>query len=167
MSRRRTNTSSILDTSAATTGGAAVVSSHDNVVMSNNTPKSDYVHYLLSYEGMVRHQDLEFDATSGHMKNMFERSQILGGKNIANGEINTRAAVEDSPRGMLTYLQMRRCLLRVGVNWNRSLHPRDADYDDDVSEFGGQLGKNDIIATDSQLIMLLKKLVEEFKEEMV
>ena len=90
-----------------------------------------------------------------------------------------------APEGMLTYLQMRRCLLRLGYTWNRSLPTSTTSntsdqYDDDVSVMsassantgsgskttsGGASSSStaaarDIIATDAQLIMLLTTLVE-------
>lgn len=129
--------------------------------------KSETVNYLLLYEAMVRHQDLEFDATHDHISLTIKRIQRLGRKSASNNNNNNikneNAAAEEenedgAPPGMLTYLQMRRCLLRLGYTWNRSLLPaRDAgaasvgggsnfggasqgggprlyhDYDDDVS----------------------------------
>ena len=82
------------------------------------------------------------------------------------------------PEGMLSYLEMRRCLLRLGYTWNRSLGVGQSTYDDDVSVasvnssstfLSGQntatasnvsASARDIIATDAQLIMLLTTLVE-------
>ncbi|KAL7485054.1 hypothetical protein ACHAW6_010656 [Cyclotella cf. meneghiniana] len=90
---------------------------------------------------------------------------------------------EDAPEGMLTYLEMRRCLLRLGYAWNRSL-PQSAPgtsshfYDDDSISIasgkssssrvsgasgrvlGGKRKKRDVLATDNQLIMLISILVE-------
>lgn len=129
----------------------------------------------MSYEGMVRHQDLEFNATYGHMKHIFKRIQTLGCKKNADGEISYYG---ENPKGMLTYLQIRRCLRRMGVGWNRSLPSNNGSqeeyYDDDVSVLsfnstgslhsghsgGGSVGRSDILATDAQLIMLLTTLVE-------
>lgn len=82
--------------------------------------KSETVNYLLLYEAMVRHQDLEFDATHEHIALTIGRIQHLGRKSVTNKN-NENAAEEDAPKGMLTYLQMRRCLLRLGYTWNRSL----------------------------------------------
>ncbi|KAL7528290.1 hypothetical protein ACHAXR_003295 [Thalassiosira sp. AJA248-18] len=176
----RTNSSTSIDTSAATMGGTnnAATVSNSNIEKSqslaselSNTNKSDYVNYLMSYEGMVRHQDLEFNATSGHIKCIFERIQTLGSKKAADGDIDTTGE-SSLPRGMLTYLQLRRCLIRMGVGWKRSSSDS-ADYDDDVSVLsfnstsslhsgmsGGSTSRSDIIATDAQLIMLLTTLVE-------
>ena len=141
--------------------------------------KSETVNYLLLYEAMVRHQDLEFDATHDHIKLTVDRIKHLGRKNT-RGE---PALVDEAPQGMLTYLEMRRCLLRLGYTWNRSLPVASSSssqnyYDDDISVasvnssstfLSGQNTANasnvsasarDIIATDAQLIMLLTTLVE-------
>eukprot|EP00984_Skeletonema_dohrnii_P025528 scaffold14709_cov173-Skeletonema_dohrnii-CCMP3373.AAC.4 len=75
--------------------------------------KSDTVNYLLLYEAMVRHQDLEFDATSDHIKNIVDRIRTLG-KPSPHQQDEERV-----PKGMITYRQMRRCLLRLGYTWNR------------------------------------------------
>ena len=152
--------------------------------MSTSTSvKSDTVNYLLLYEAMVRHQDLEFDATSDHIKNIVERIQSLGKpspQQQSEGHV---------PKGMITYRQMRRCLLRLGYTWNRSAANTKTNaavdnyyYDDDnisvisnnssstrasggaLSNTSGSAGGfgnvRDIIATDAQLIMLLTTLVE-------
>lgn len=193
---RRTSSSASIDTSAAISGAsvsAAVSSSHDNphallpsngstAANNNDNTKasSSYVQYLLSYEGMVAGQDLEFEATAGHLKRIFERIQTLGtiGKKKSK---KTSGGIDDGnppPKGMLTYLQMRRCLLRMGIGWHHSSFPAAQDpafeYDDDeisVLSFnstssrrsgssGGSRSRSDIISTDSQLLMLLTKLVE-------
>jgi hypothetical protein len=141
--------------------------------------KSETVSYLLLYEAMVRHQDLEYDATHDHMKLTVDRIKYLGRPNKNNNE---PALVDEAPSGMLSYVEMRRCLLRLGYTWNRSLPAStsaQADYDDDVSVasvnssstlLSGQnvssttsnvsASARDIIATDAQLIMLLTTLVE-------
>ena len=145
----------------------------------NSSVKSDTVNYLLLYEAMVRHQDLEFDATSDHIKSIVDRIETLGKPAPQQRE-------EKVPRGMITYRQMRRCLLRLGYTWNRydatnSLNNNSAAvdnyYDDNVSVISatsvssrvsggtssGSAGfgnVRDIIATDAQLIMLLTTLVE-------
>ena len=153
--------------------------------------KSETVNYLLLYEAMVRHQDLEFDATHDHIGLTVERIQYLGRKSLTGSTSPSKASSnntnntpelmdedDEGPKGMLTYLQMRRCLLRLGYTWNRSLPPANSDsYDDDVSVMssnsastfisgGGAsnassvMSTRDIIATDAQLIMLLTTLVE-------
>jgi len=145
--------------------------------------KSDAVNYLLLYECMVRHQDLEFSATSDHIKNIVDRIKTLG-KPSTQQQQNEE---EHVPKGMITYRQMRRCLLRLGYTWNRSAAATAVDnfyYDDDnisvisnnssstrhsggaLSNASGSAGTGgfgnvrDIIATDAQLIMLLTTLVE-------
>ena len=134
--------------------------------------KSETVNYLLLYEAMVRHQDLEFDATHDHIKLTVDRIKYLGRPK------SNRGGDDNIPEGMLSYLEMRRCLLRLGYTWNRSL-PLAQCYDDDVSVASvnssstflssGQntatasnvsASARDIIATDAQLIMLLTTLVE-------
>ena len=95
--------------------------------------KSETVNYLLLYEAMVRHQDLEYDATHDHIALTMGRIQYLGRKSNTNTTNNNGGGapelIQDEsseeakkvPKGMLTYLQMRRCLLRLGYTWNRSL----------------------------------------------
>lgn len=109
--------------------------------------KSETVNYLLLYESMVRHQDFEYDATRDHVALTISRirrlgrpsakrsnSNIIGGGggswSMSSGALVVEAdddddddRVECCPEGMLTYLQMRRCLLRLGYTWNRSLPP--------------------------------------------
>ena len=134
--------------------------------------KSETVSYLLLYESMVRHQDLEFDATHDHIKLTVDRSKHLGRPKNNRGE---QVSADNVPEGMLSYLEMRRCLLGLGYTWNRSLsHSAAMSYDDDVSIasvnssstlLSGQgtyvsQSARDIIATDAQLIMLLTTLVE-------
>ncbi|KAL7469359.1 hypothetical protein ACHAXS_009621 [Conticribra weissflogii] len=171
----------------------------------NSSVKSETVNYLLLYEAMVRHQDLEFDATAEHLKLTVERIKFLGRKKRTTsssggggggGIGNAEPELEDEERessasgasheeGMLTFLQMRRCLLRLGYTWNRHVPPNYYSnatgpdgcppYDDDVSVasvnssttlFSGGTGNSgfgmtrDIMATDAQLIMLLTTLVE-------
>lgn len=171
-------------------------SSHASSGNSNNNmskSKSETVNYLLLYEAMVRHQDLEFDATHDHIALTMGRIQYLGRKSsvVSSSSSNTPELINESskevPKGMLTYIQMRRCLLRLGYTWNRSLPtPQSSSttsqqqqvYDDDVSVMsansastfisgGGastssstNMATRDIIATDAQLIMLLTTLVE-------
>jgi len=160
--------------------------------------KSDTVNYLLLYEAMVRHQDSEFDATSDHIKLVVDRIRTLGKKPSSQrkrGDHPDDDEEENVPKGMITYREMRRCLLRLGYTWNRSVASTTTAaknnaitlasdyYDDDnvsvisnnssstrasggaVSNTSGSAGGGfgnvrDIIATDSQLIMLLTTLVE-------
>ena len=91
--------------------------------------KSDTVNYLLLYEAMVRHQDLEFDATSDHIKLTVDRIRTLGKppssssqrKKMGVGVDVDEEEEKNVPDGMITYRQMRRCLLRLGYTWNRSI----------------------------------------------
>ena len=150
--------------------------------------KSDYMTYLTSYECMVRAQDSEFTNTSAHMKLLFGRIQTLGRcKQPSSDDKGGQKQEEDVPSGMLTYIQIRRCLLRMGIGWNRRVKTNAtknntvAEYDDDVSVLsfnstssfhsgqgsgasgsgvGASVIRGDIIATDAQLIMLLTSLVE-------
>lgn len=149
--------------------------------------KSDYMTYLTSYECMVRAQDKEFTNTSAHMKLLFGRIQTLGRcKQPSGDDKGVQKQEEDVPAGMLTYIQIRRCLLRMGIGWNRRVKTNAtnntvAEYDDDVSVLsfnstssfhsgqgsgasgsgvGASVIRGDIIATDAQLIMLLTSLVE-------
>ena len=103
-----------------------------------SSSKSETVNYLLLYEAMVRHQDFEYDATRDHVASTIGRIRRLGrpsAKQRSNGggswSMSSGALVVEAddddddgcPAGMLTYLQMRRCLLRLGYTWNRSLLP--------------------------------------------
>mmetsp|Transcript_12422 Transcript_12422/g.26990 ORF Transcript_12422/g.26990 Transcript_12422/m.26990 type:complete len:669 (+) Transcript_12422:293-2299(+) len=154
--------------------------------LASTRSKSETVNYLLLYEAMVRHQDLEFDATHDHIALTMGRIQYLGRKSTGkNNNGPPDLVVDEAPKGMLTYLQMRRCLLRLGYTWNRSLPfynnnnsgssvASATDYDDDVSVMSANsaftgagsaassstMATRDIIATDAQLIMLLTTLVE-------
>lgn len=141
----------------ASIGGSVAPKSEAGSTMSKS--KSETVNYLLLYEAMVRHQDLEFDATHDHLALTVARIQQLGRPSPGRGAAPATpggggATGDEPPSGMLTYLQMRRCLLRLGYAWNRSLlpstgHPSSSaslgssaagsqpryyyDYDDDVS----------------------------------
>lgn len=111
--------------------------SSSSMAMNNNnnsssigkTSKSETVNYLLLYEAMVRHQDLEYDATYDHIALTMGRIQYLGRPQQQSQQQNPPKLVSEDneenhvPKGMLTYLQMRRCLLRLGYTWNRSLFP--------------------------------------------
>ncbi len=116
---------------------------------------SETLTYLQLYEAMVRHQDQEFEATSAHMKEIASRIKYLGrkGNNVGNSNGVTAADKSGQPmeihndeeNGMLSYIEMRRCLLRLGFTWNRSIHHYNCRvydgnavekkyyYDDDVS----------------------------------
>jgi hypothetical protein len=168
-----------------------------------NSIKSDTVNYLLLYEAMVRHQDLEFDATSDHIKLTIGRIKLLGKRPqlIKSKQLSSTLALtgggggggdndeEEVPNDMITYREMRRCLLRLGYTWNRTTNAMTTTeynnyYDDDnisvisnnssstrysgggasgtsgSAAAGGFGNVRDIIATDAQLIMLLTTLVE-------
>ena len=116
---------------------------------------------------------MEFDATLKHMTMVFERIQTLGNNDTTGGAMN-------DAEGMLTYLQMRRALIRIGVGWRRSSSRKTNDYrlldcnDDDTSAISFRSTSSccsgdgasafsqgsDIIATDSQLLTLLATFVE-------
>ena len=152
---------------------------------------------------MVRHQDLEFDATSDHIKLTIGRIKLLGKRPqlIKSKQLSSTLALtgggggggdndeEEVPNDMITYREMRRCLLRLGYTWNRTTNAMTTTeynnyYDDDnisvisnnssstrysgggasgtsgSAAAGGFGNVRDIIATDAQLIMLLTTLVE-------
>mmetsp|Transcript_13524 Transcript_13524/g.25807 ORF Transcript_13524/g.25807 Transcript_13524/m.25807 type:complete len:378 (-) Transcript_13524:464-1597(-) len=174
--------------SGATTAGTNPGNQSSGGSVGNSSVKSETVNYLLLYEAMVRHQDLEFDATAEHLKTTVERIKFLGRKKTttpSTDEEREGSASDTSSEGMLTFLQMRRCLLRLGYTWIRHLPPDYYSnatgpdgcppYDDDVSVasvnssatlISGGTGNSgfgmtrDIMATDAQLIMLLTTLVE-------
>ena len=180
-----------------------ITSDTSSVTTSEVVTKSDYVKYLNSYESMVRQQDLEFEATSEHVQLIFRKIQTLGcsssgkkthldddGSGVEDHHSSEENNNDTAPSGMLTYLQIRRCLLRMGIGWKRCVIPpnsnnsrttiSESEYDDDVSVLsfnstsswhsgisgggmsggGGGAPRGDIIATDAQLIMLLTTLVE-------
>eukprot|EP00577_Skeletonema_sp_RCC1716_P002419 CAMPEP_0113385538 /NCGR_PEP_ID=MMETSP0013_2-20120614/7517_1 /TAXON_ID=2843 ORGANISM="Skeletonema costatum, Strain 1716" /NCGR_SAMPLE_ID=MMETSP0013_2 /ASSEMBLY_ACC=CAM_ASM_000158 /LENGTH=1059 /DNA_ID=CAMNT_0000268295 /DNA_START=151 /DNA_END=3326 /DNA_ORIENTATION=+ /assembly_acc=CAM_ASM_000158 len=140
-----------------------------STVNSTSSKKSQAVNFLSAYEEMIRQQDHEYDVTTKHLRGVFDRVQYLGRSNDKNKAPKDGRGYER----ILTYSQIRRCLLRTGITWNRSLS---ALIDDDVSvtsfnsssvassgsggpfHTGGR--KRDIITTDAQLIMLLTALVE-------
>lgn len=154
---------------------------------------------------MVRMQDDECEKTGEFLRGAMERVRFLGRPSSAGYDANNDegkdasiapsskiknkptksndSGSDEAPEGMLTYLEMRRALLRLGFTWNRSLPPSPAaaasnyQYDDDVSiaseasrssrvsgasgkVLGGKRKKRDVLATDNQLIMLLSILVE-------
>lgn len=155
-------------------GGGGGESTHNSI--SSSTIKSAYVNFLSSYENMVRQQDHEYDVTTKHLRGVFTRVQYLGRSGSSS---NQKAAPQDHEGEgallLLTYNQIRRCLLRLGITWKRSM-PTLIDDDDDgstdtslnsssVTSLGTGSGrmkkkKRDIITTDAQLIMLLTSLVE-------
>ena len=129
---------------------------------------------------MVRMQDDECEKTAEFLRGAVEKVRALGRAGNTNND-----ADESTPEGMLTYLEMRRALLRLGFTWNKSF-PRSNSgtlpirqyYDDDnisiASEtskssrvsgasgkvWGGTRKKRNVLSTDNQLIMLLSILVE-------
>ncbi len=119
-------------TSSSIGGGGG---SSMSIVGKSSSSKSETVNYLLLYEAMVRHQDLEYDATYDHIALTVRRIQYLGRPHHQQQQSQQKnppkIVSEDSasekccgvPKGMLTYLQMRRCLLRLGYTWNRSVFP--------------------------------------------
>eukprot|EP00984_Skeletonema_dohrnii_P009320 scaffold3561_cov104-Skeletonema_dohrnii-CCMP3373.AAC.3 len=146
-------------------GGKSTTSS---TVNSTSSKKSQAVNFLSAYEEMIRQQDHEYDVTTKHLRGVFDRVQYLGRSNDKN-----KAPQDGRGHGeILTYSQIRRCLLRTGITWNRSL-PALIDDDISVTSFnsssvassgcggpfhtGGR--KRDIITTDAQLIMLLTALI--------
>jgi len=132
-----------------------------------SSSKSETVNYLLLYEAMVRHQDFEYDATRDHVALTMSRIRRLGRPSankrsngngggswsMSSGALVVEADDDDDgcgryPAGMLTYLQMRRCLLRLGYTWNRSLLPptngsRGASTSSQGSYGNGNNGGND------------------------
>ncbi|KAL3787340.1 hypothetical protein HJC23_004365 [Cyclotella cryptica] len=151
-------------------------------LVSSKSTKSATLAYLQSYETMVRMQDDEAEKTSDFLRGALERIRFLGRRSEGSSS-SVGNNHEDAPEGMLTYLEMRRCLLRLGYTWNRSL-PQSAPgassrfYDDDAVSIasgkssssrvsgasgrviGGKRKKRDVLTTDSQLIMLMSILVE-------
>jgi hypothetical protein len=159
------------DTSSNNGDGMNTTSSSPTNVSST---KSYYVNFLSSYEEMIRQQDYEYNFTTKHLRSVFHRVQYLGrgGGGDKFADYSNKAPPQDgrNDEGMLSYNQIKRCLLRNGITWNRSLP---ASIEDDVSitsvnsssvtsggsgSAGGM--KRDIITTDAQLIMLLSALVE-------
>lgn len=167
-------------------GKSTMTSSTINSAASSNK-KTYYVNFLSTYEEMIRQQDYEYDVTTKHLQGVFDRVQYLGRHSSSSGGgggnvRNKTAPPQDDGRGgtakqriMLTYSQIRRCLLRMNIPWNRSLPPSSTDDEVSVNSFnsfsaasGVSSGnpfsavgrKRDVITTDAQLIMLLTALVE-------
>ena len=148
-------------------------SSKDGGKSTSLSTKSTNVNFLSSYEEMIRQQDHEYDATTKHLRGVFDWVQYSGrSNNGGGGRAPQDGRVYNEGRSMLTYSQIRRCLLRMGITWNRSLPPLMGE-DDNVSITswnsssgtsrggGSAVGRTrDIILTDAQLIMLLTALVE-------
>ena len=63
--------------------------------------KSETVNYLLLYESMVRHQDLEYDATRDHIALTVQRIRHLGRKSGGININNKRGPTSWNQRGML------------------------------------------------------------------
>jgi hypothetical protein len=134
--------------------------------------KSYAVNFLTSYEQMIRQQDIEYEVTTQHLRNVFERVQYLGRPSSINNDSSAapQSALQEQQgvQGMLTYNNIRRCLLRLGISWNRTLPATSyEDEEDGYSVVSGtsssgskQQHQRDIITTDAQLIMLLTSLVE-------
>ena len=160
------------NTTGTTTTSYTATSHNDassSTVNSTSSKKSQAVNFLSAYEEMIRQQDHEYDVTTKHLRGVFDRVQYLGRSNDKNKAPQDGRGYER----ILTYSQIRRCLLRTGITWNRSL-PALIDDDVSVTSFksssvassgsggpfhtGGR--KRDIITTDAQLIMLLTALVE-------
>lgn len=179
---------SIKTTTTATTTSSTTVALNDTpskdgdgksiISSASSSTKSYYVNFLSSYEEMIRQQDYEYDVTTKHLRSVFHRVQYLGRGGGGNENVvdnNNKAPPppqdgRDDHEVMLSYSQIRRCLLRMGITWNRSLP---ALIEDDVSITSssvnsssvisggsGSAGKRDVITTDAQLIMLLSALVE-------
>ncbi len=168
-------TSTPINDAASKDGGKSTTSSTIN---STSSKKTYYVNFLSTYEEMIRQQDYEYDVTTKHLKGVFDRVQYLG-RHSSSGNVRNKAAPQDddgrggTAKRMLTYSQIRRCLLRMNISWNRSLPPS-ADDEVSVNSFNSSSAasgvsgnpfyavgrKRDIITTDAQLIMLLTGLVE-------
>jgi hypothetical protein len=178
-----------MSTAPTVVSGNASASSDRGGSTSYKSNKSATLAYLTSYETMVRMQDDECERTSEFVKGAMERVRLLGMAATNAGATNANRGSNDeaTPEGMLTYLEMRRALLRLGFTWNRSIpsqssynSPVKQYYDDDnvsiasetskSSRVSGASGKvlggkqvrkkRDVVATDNQLIMLLSILVE-------
>jgi len=143
--------------------------------MSQSSVKSETLSYLSSYEEMVRNQDQEFSASKEHLTVVFKMLKKLG-----RARSRRSRSSDEGTGGLLSYMEMRRCLLRLGQDWSRSVAAEDCDDYDDESVSGlsvastgsfnstvalagantANVGSYDVIATDSQLMMLLRSLVE-------
>lgn len=179
-------------TNTTTANNSSTVIKDDGSATTSNTTtsnKSYAVNFLTSYEQMIRQQDIEYEVTTQHLRGVFERVQYLGrpsnsggsGGGINNNDSSAppQSALQEQQegvQGMLTYNNIRRCLLRLGISWNRKLptnNSEDYEEEDGYSVVSGttsgsygsgskqqQQHQRDIITTDAQLIMLLTSLVE-------
>ena len=141
---------------------------------SQSSVKSETLSYLSSYEEMVKSQDREFSSSKEYLTMVFKMLKRLG-------RSRRHRSSNEGASGLLTYLAIRRCLLRLGQDWSRSVEAEDCDdYDDEsvsglsvfstgsFSSTSALAGNNtasveksyEVIATDSQLMMLLRSLVE-------
>ena len=127
---------------------------------------------------MVRRQDEECDKTYEFLRGVMQRLRYLGRERdgVAVDHKSSSLCGDEPEGGMLTYLEMRRSLLRLGFTWNRSLPS--STNDDDISIVseasrssrvsgasgrvlgGKQRKKRDVVGSDNQLILLLSVLVE-------
>lgn len=146
-----------------------------STMSAQSSVKSETLSYLSSYEEMVKSQDREFSASKEYLTVVFKMLKRLGRSR------RCRSSNEGTSSGLLSYLEIRRCLLRLGQDWSRSVGAEDChDYDDEsvsglsvfsagsfnsTSALAGTNTANaetsyDVISTDSQLMMLLRSLVE-------
>ena len=130
---------------------------------STTSSKSDTVNYLLLYEAMVRHQDLEFSATTDHIENIVDRIKTLG-KPSSQQQQEEEGHV---PKGMITYRQMRRCLLRLGYTWHRSAAVMNSinNAADAVDNYYYDDDNISVISGDGDEITILKDKITALKAE--
>ena len=156
-------------TNTTANSSSSTVIKDDGTTASNTTSnKSYHVNFLTSYEQMIRQQDIEYEVTTQHLRNVFDRVQYLGRPSSSGTEVGDGVAPPQSTlqeQGMLTYNNIRRCLLRLGISWNRTLPTNEEEEDgysvvSGTSSSGSKQQQRDIITTDAQLIMLLTSLVE-------
>ena len=137
--------------------------------MGSPNVKTDYVDYLTSYEHMVRSQDGSFDATVIHLRtNIVGRlhsldllprgttpgtpcaDSIPGSRDSFGSCSSSLASGGVASRGvMITYTNMKQCLQRLNYGTNNN-----TDHDKMIG----------LLATDTQLVMLLTLLVESYTE---
>ena len=138
-----TNTTAMITPSSATAVSATAsvtstsMKSHPLPLPANT--KSDYLHYLTSYETMVRQQDSEYDATKNHiLNNVYRRVQLLGSRGGKKQVVENNNEEIAGEGNMLTYLHMRRCLLRLGIGWKRSYFPTKKEKLDNEEDGGNE-----------------------------